>query len=488
MWIITPWCPTAESIKEFENNGIVELARKTLFDASAPVNTAGLAAVLVRIFIKHKSVAEGLALTGFCESVVALLDTEQEYLIIALLELASTMALTPVLKCELLASRVLSRLARMQVELSALLPPVAYQTVLKAINDCRTLLCAPVDTETMASVLDIVRKQAATTARSQTSQQKSYIQRVWTSARSVQGSEDLADSTTSNDYNEPKQQQQHHKEDELTEKRYNVAHEILDTEQRYVKSLQQCIENHMKTLRNNYTILNKGTVDALFSNIQEVYLHNRRFLKMLEDKMEGWNDQCCLGDLFCTFFVGYTKDVYSTYINNFDSALDLYYKLMDENPDFNAFVMTRKKSLGLDLSSYLIMPVQRIPRYLLLLGTLLEATHEDHPDRKGLQVAATKARQLTDEINENKRITEERRKWTETEKQLDTIPASLAANNATRRLIKKGLLIESNTSRSSHYIVLFVSNHTSKPPHHPHKGITCCVCFHGTGSWSAMQC
>ena len=105
------------------------------------------------------------------------------------------------------------------------------------------------------------------------------------------------------------------------------------------------------------------------------------------------------------------------------------------------------------------MPVQRIPRYLLLLGTLLEATPEDHPDRKGLQVAATKARQLTDEINENKRITEERRKWTETEKQLDTIPASLAANNATRRLIKKGLLIESNTSRSSHYIVLFVFSH-----------------------------
>lgn len=393
---------------------------------------------------------------------MALLDTEQEYLIIALLELASTMALTPVLKCELLASRVLSRLARMEVELSARLPPMAYQTVLKAINDCRTLLRAPVDPETMAGVLDIVRKQAATTARSQTSQQKSYIQRVWTSARSAQGSGDLGDSANSNDYNEPKQQQQqqqHNKEDELTEKRFNVAHEILDTEQRYVKSLQQCIENHMKTLRNNYTILNKATVDALFSNIQEVYLHNRRFLKMLEDKMEGWNDQCCLGDLFCTFFVGYTKDVYSTYINNFDSALDLYYKLMDENPDFNAFVMARKKTLGLDLSSYLIMPVQRIPRYLLLLGTLLEATPEDHPDRKGLQVAATKARQLTDEINENKRITEERRKWTETEKQLDTIPASLAANNATRRLIKKGLLIESNTSRSSHYIVLFVFSH-----------------------------
>ena len=463
----------------------MELARRTLFDANAPVNTAGLAAVLMRIFIKNRSVAEGLALTGFCESVVALLDTEQEYLTIALLELASTMALTPVLKCELLAARVLSRLARVDVELAAVLPPGTYQTVAKAASDCRALLRAPADPATIAGVLDLVRRQAATTARSQGSQQKSYIQRVWTSARCAPGAGELADAASSNDYDEPKQQ--HHQEDEQTEKRFNVAHEILDTEQRYVRSLQQCIENHMKALRNNYTILNKSTVDALFSNIQEVYLHNRRFLKMLEDKMEGWNDQCCLGDLFCTFFVGYTKDVYSTYINNFDSALDLYYKLMDENPDFNAFVMARKKSLGLDLSSYLIMPVQRIPRYLLLLGTLLEATPEDHPDRKGLQVAATKARQLTDEINENKRITEERRKWLETEKQLDTIPASFAANNATRRLIKKGLLIESNTSRSSHYIVLFVDisiqKRTSKNDSHVVFDPEC-----ETGFYSVMQC
>lgn len=32
------------------------------------------------------------------------------------------------------------------------------------------------------------------------------------------------------------------------------------------------------------------------------------------------------------------------------------------------------------LSSYLIMPIQRIPRYKLLLETLIENTHKRHPD------------------------------------------------------------------------------------------------------------
>ena len=41
-----------------------------------------------------------------------------------------------------------------------------------------------------------------------------------------------------------------------------------------------------------------------------------------------------------------------------------------------------KKKMGLE--NLLIMPVQRLPRYNLLLRDLLKQTKDDHPDYEGL--------------------------------------------------------------------------------------------------------
>ena len=39
-----------------------------------------------------------------------------------------------------------------------------------------------------------------------------------------------------------------------------------------------------------------------------------------------------------------------------------------------------KAANGLDLESFLIMPVQRVPRYIMFLEGLLKATPEEHPE------------------------------------------------------------------------------------------------------------
>ena len=56
-----------------------------------------------------------------------------------------------------------------------------------------------------------------------------------------------------------------------------------------------------------------------------------------------------------------------------------------------------------DLHTLLIKPVQRIVKYPLLLGKLLEATPVDHPDHKLLMSAAHSASQVAQDINEIKR-------------------------------------------------------------------------------------
>lgn len=45
------------------------------------------------------------------------------------------------------------------------------------------------------------------------------------------------------------------------------------------------------------------------------------------------------------------------------------------------------RAVGQSLQSYAIMPVQRVPRYLLLLRELLKNTLDDHMDKPALEVA-----------------------------------------------------------------------------------------------------
>ncbi len=61
-----------------------------------------------------------------------------------------------------------------------------------------------------------------------------------------------------------------------------------------------------------------------------------------------------------------------------------------ENPTFG----------GLTLSGYLIMPIQRIPRYKLLLEVILQNTQPDHPDYENLQKALSEVETIALTIND----------------------------------------------------------------------------------------
>ena len=64
----------------------------------------------------------------------------------------------------------------------------------------------------------------------------------------------------------------------------------------------------------------------------------------------------------------------------------------------------------LGLNSLRLVPVQRIPRYVLLLKDLLQNTEEDHPDKIPLEKALAAFQKIAVEINEKKRDAENRAK------------------------------------------------------------------------------
>ncbi len=53
---------------------------------------------------------------------------------------------------------------------------------------------------------------------------------------------------------------------------------------------------------------------------------------------------------------------------------------------------------GLALQSFLIMPIQRIPRYILFLEDLKKKTPESHPDSRELANAIEKTRKMADSM------------------------------------------------------------------------------------------
>jgi RhoGEF domain len=86
--------------------------------------------------------------------------------------------------------------------------------------------------------------------------------------------------------------------------------------------------------------------------------------------------------------------MYSTYINNYDVAMKRV-RLLEAHTEFRAFIRAcelQEGCRGLDLRSYLIQPVQRVPRYKLLLAELLKHTRDTHPDWSNLTTALTEVR------------------------------------------------------------------------------------------------
>uniref|UniRef100_UPI001EAF2C7A FYVE, RhoGEF and PH domain-containing protein 3-like n=1 Tax=Oncorhynchus gorbuscha TaxID=8017 RepID=UPI001EAF2C7A len=90
--------------------------------------------------------------------------------------------------------------------------------------------------------------------------------------------------------------------------------------------------------------------------------------------------------------------MYGEYVKNFDRAMELVNTWMERSSQFKAIVhqIQREERCGnLTLQHHMLEPVQRIPRYELLLKDYLHRLPGDHDDfkdaQKSLELIATAA-------------------------------------------------------------------------------------------------
>ncbi|KAJ0063377.1 hypothetical protein NL108_002714, partial [Boleophthalmus pectinirostris] len=194
--------------------------------------------------------------------------------------------------------------------------------------------------------------------------------------------------------------------------RKHVMMTLLDTEQSYVESLRTLIQGYMRPLKqpDSGSIVDPLLVDEMFYQIPEILEHHEHFLDQVSDCVNQWHDRQTVGHLLIhSFSKEDLANMYSAYIDNFLNAKDAVRIAKEAKPAFHKFLEQnmRENKEKQALGDLMIKPVQRIPRYELIVKDLLKHTPEDHPDHPYLLDAQRDIKRLAEKINKGRRSAEE---------------------------------------------------------------------------------
>lgn len=242
--------------------------------------------------------------------------------------------------------------------------------------------------------------------------------------------------------------------------RDHVAQEILTTERVYVEHLEFLVKEVLHPLRDNHKdqILTETEIRAIFSETESILNYNKLLLLQLEERVAKWSVSQRLGDIF--LLIANFLKIYSQYCSNYNEAMRILSECKKQTKFKKFLDDLKKRSHDIEhrgLEDYLIRPVQRIPRYYLLLQDLVKHTSKDHPDYANLFAAAQKVQAVAEYMNVKKKEAENIMKVTEIQEMIDGEYEALAKPH--RRFVKEGQLQEvtKGTTRKV-AVVLFLFN------------------------------
>ena len=186
--------------------------------------------------------------------------------------------------------------------------------------------------------------------------------------------------------------------------RKNVINELVKTEEIYVNNLNLIFQEIMVPVKGNKNILDSEQYLILFSNLESIFKFNETFCSELISKFSNFIPQrtkiADIVEKYVPFF-----RFYFDYCNNFERSNFFLINLKKEKPNhrFLQFLQPLENKATLkymDLSNYLIKPVQRLPKYALLFKDLFKHTEKDHPDYKNIKSALDMFLEINRENNQ----------------------------------------------------------------------------------------
>ncbi|KAK2964174.1 putative Guanine exchange factor for Rac 30 [Blattamonas nauphoetae] len=185
-------------------------------------------------------------------------------------------------------------------------------------------------------------------------------------------------------------------------KRQHVLNEILSTERTYVSQLDVFVRiffDECKAKKEQLG-LTDADIKAIFSQIVAILKTNQELLKQLEDSIEEHH-----GEGVGTVIDGMSAYLrcYKPYLKNFTNSQNTLADLQKKNKAFRKFLQQCSQhpdANSFPIESFLILPVQRLPRYKMLLEQLLKYTEETHPEYPKIKSALENITALAEDANQ----------------------------------------------------------------------------------------
>lgn len=173
-----------------------------------------------------------------------------------------------------------------------------------------------------------------------------------------------------------------------SQKLLNIAKELLQTEEAYVKRLN--LLDQVFCARLTEASIPADVITGIFSNISCIRLFHQQFLlPELQTRItQEWSCNPRIGDILQKL-APFLK-MYGEYVKNFDRAMELVNTWTQRSGVFKSVVQNIQKQDvcgNLTLQHHMLEPVQRIPRYELLLKDYLKKLPAGAADRRDAENA-----------------------------------------------------------------------------------------------------
>lgn len=182
--------------------------------------------------------------------------------------------------------------------------------------------------------------------------------------------------------------------------RKHVATECLTTEQSYLGSLKTLIRDFLEPVKRS-KVISPTEYASLFSNIEAIATDHEQFEQLLKNRIATWDDSSVLADIFLqhsAFFVHY-----GLYLENYSKATVAMHFIRKKHPKFDQMLKSFEdqllKTTMHTVDSFLIMPVQRLPRYRLLLSDMRKYTPPSMQEYMELERAVAYVDETLKELN-----------------------------------------------------------------------------------------
>lgn len=156
------------------------------------------------------------------------------------------------------------------------------------------------------------------------------------------------------------------------------------------------------SLNSDHPIISQAAYDKLFPRLEIIQSLSKELLAAVKHRVDSWTDHTCLADVFLK--MGAFFKMYAEYCSKYEEAIRVYRELVKKSGPFRDYLKQLEglsDLQSLDLPSFLILPCQRIPRYLMLVSELNKWTWADHPDKQNLEKAVEMWQEVATHVNES---------------------------------------------------------------------------------------